>query len=216
MMTALTYFSIGKPKKMSYGRDKTMETGICKEAVTEAFLTKNGFTGDGVADLKHHGGLDRAVCVYPYEHYLQWQEEFGDTLPPSAFGENITVREALEADVAIGDIYQLGDAVIQVTQGRIPCNTINRRVGNPQMMKRMVETGFTGYLCRVLEEGSVYSDSEMTLLQKDPANITVLFGNETYFHHAKDVERMKKIIAVDALADDWRERFDTRLAKLTY
>lgn len=213
-MTVLTYFSIGKPKKMNYGAAKAMETAICKEAVEEAYLSKDGFHGDGVADLKHHGGLDRAVCVYPYEHYAQWQQEFGTALPPAAFGENVTVANLLEADVAIGDIYQLGEAVIQVTQGRIPCNTINRRVGQPQMMKRMVETGFTGYLCRVLEEGMVRSDSSMTLLKKDPATITVLFGNETYFHYAKDVERMKKIVAVDALADDWRERLEMRLAKV--
>ncbi|MBM7700464.1 MOSC domain-containing protein [Kurthia huakuii] len=213
-MPALTYFSIGKPKQMNYGTEKVMETAICKEAVEEAYLSKDGFHGDGVADLKHHGGLDRAVCVYPYEHYAQWQQEFGTALPPSAFGENVTVANLLEADVAIGDIYQLGDAVIQVTQGRIPCNTINRRVGQAQMMKRMVETGFTGYLCRVLEEGVVRSDSNMTLLKKDPANITVLFGNETYFHHAKDAARMRKMIAVEALADDWRERLDTRLAKV--
>lgn len=213
-MTTIQYFSVGKPKQMAYGDGKMMETGICKEAVTEAFLSKDGFNGDGIADTKHHGGPDRAVCVYPFEHYAMWEEEFGKTLPPAAFGENITVSGMLEADVAIGDIYKIGDAVIQITQGRIPCNTIDRRVGIKSMMKRMVETGFTGYLCRVLEEGTVRHDSEVTLLQKHDANVTVLFGNQTYFHDAKNVVAMQKIVAVDALAADWYERFDKRLTKL--
>lgn len=213
-MATIQYFSVGKPKQMPYGDGKTMETGICKEPVTEAFLSKDGFVGDGIADTKHHGGPDRAVCVYPFEHYAQWASEFGKTLPPAAFGENITVTGMLEQDVAIGDIYKLGDAVIQVTQGRIPCNTIDRRVGIPTMMKRMVETGFTGYLCRVLEEGTVHHRSELTLLQKHNDHITVLFGNQTYFHDAKNVEAMQKIIAVDALAADWYERLEKRLSKL--
>ena len=76
----------------------------------------------------------------------------------SAFGENITVTNMLEQNVHIGDIFRLGDAVIQITQGRIPCSTITKRTDMPPLLKRMVETGFTGYLCRVLEEGTVRKD----------------------------------------------------------
>lgn len=213
-MATIQYFSVGKPKQMTYGEGKSMETGICKEGVTEAFLSKDGFTGDGIADTKHHGGPDRAVCIYPFEHYAQWEIEFGKTLPPAAFGENLTVSGMLEKEVAIGDIYRIGEAVIQITQGRIPCNTIDRRVGISTMMKRMVETGFTGYLCRVLEEGNVRSDSPITLVEKHQDNVTVLFGNNTYFHDAKNVAAMEKIIHVDALAANWYERFDKRLQKL--
>lgn len=213
-MATIQYFSVGKPKQMTYGEGKSMETGICKEGVTEAFLSKDGFTGDGIADTKHHGGPDRAVCIYPFEHYAQWEIEFGKTLPPAAFGENLTVSGMLEKEVAIGDIYRVGEAVIQITQGRIPCNTIDRRVGISTMMKRMVETGFTGYLCRVLEEGNVRSDSPITLVEKHLDNVTVLFGNNTYFHDAKNVAAMEKIIHVDALAANWYERFDKRLQKL--
>lgn len=68
----LENFSIGKPKEMQYGDNKEVLTGICKETVQEAFLTVDGFKGDQVADLRYHGGLDRAVCLYPYEHYQLW------------------------------------------------------------------------------------------------------------------------------------------------
>lgn len=214
-MIELKNLSIGLPKQMKYYNDQQVETAICKDTVEEAFLTKDGFVGDGVADLKHHGGPDRAVCVYSYEHYSFWENEFGETLPSGAFGENITVTNMLECEVHVGDIFRLGDAVIQITQGRVPCSTISKRVNNPQILKRIVETGYTGYLCRVLEEGTVRSDSEITLLERHPKEVSILFGNELYFHRPKDIEGIKTILEVDELADKWKEELVKRLGKLT-
>ncbi|OCA85332.1 MOSC domain-containing protein [Pseudobacillus wudalianchiensis] len=210
----LKNFSIGLPKTMKYGNDQEMETGICKQAIEEAFLTKEGFRGDGVADLRYHGGTDRAVCVYPYEHYLLWEKEFARPLSPSTFGENITVTNMLEKDVCIGDTFRLGEAVIQVTQGRIPCSTITKRTNNPALLKRIVQTGFTGYLCRVLEEGIVRKDSNVTLLESHSKQVSILEANEIYFRNPKDSEGMKRILAVEELADEWKEMLTERLSKL--
>ena len=211
----LKNFSTGLPKKMKYGDDKEIDTGICKQTIEEAFLTKEGFQGDGVADLRYHGGPDRAVCVYPYEHYSLWEKEFKNTLPSSTFGENLTVTNMLEKDVYIGDIFRLGDAVIQITQGRIPCSTITKKTNNPSILKRMVQTGFTGYLCRVLEEGSVRKDSKITLLESHPKQVSILYGNEIYFHKQKDVEGIKRVLGVQELAYKWRKLLVNRLHKLT-
>lgn len=208
-------FSIGLPKKMKYGNGKEINTGIRKQTAEEAFLTKDGFQRDGVGDLKNHGGLDRAVCVYPYEHYLLWENEFGNALPPSTFGENLTVTNMLEKDVCVGDVFRLGEAIIQVTQGRIPCSTITKRTKNPSFLKRMVETGFTGYLCRVLEEGVVRKDSKITLLESHPRKVSILYGNEIYFYKQKDIEGIKRLLAVEELAEEWREPLMNRLNKLT-
>lgn len=214
-MMKLENFSIGKPKEMRYGNEMEIVTGICKETVEEAFLTVDGFHGDGVADLRHHGGLDRAVCVYPHEHYALWEEEFGESLPQSTFGENLTVSNMLEQDIYIGDIFQIGEAVIQVTQSRIPCSTITKRTGLPLILKRMIETGYTGYLCRVLEEGMIRHDSKIMLLKTDPARISVLFTNEVYFHQAKtNLDAVKRIVAVDALALKWQEGLEKRAGLL--
>lgn len=214
-MIEIKNLSIGLPKKLKYGDQKEIETGICKNSVEEAFLTKDGFIGDGVADLRYHGGPDRAVCVYPYEHYLLWEEEFGTALPSATFGENLTVMNMLEKAVHIGDIFQLGEAVIQITQGRIPCSTITKRTNNPLLLKRLVETGFTGYLCRVLEEGTVRKNSPITLIESDPHKVSVLYANEVYLHKPKDVEGIERILAVDALADNWKEFLTKRYKKLT-
>ncbi|HHW36145.1 MAG TPA: MOSC domain-containing protein [Bacillales bacterium] len=205
---------IGLPKIMKYGNDKEINTGICKQTTEGAFLTKEGFLGDGVADLRYHGGPDRAVCVYPFEHYLLWEKEFEEPLAPSNFGENLTVTNMLEKDVHIGDIFRLGEAIIQITQGRVPCSTITKRTNNPLLLKRMVQMGFTGYLCRVLEEGIVRKDSQITLLNSHPKQVSILYGNEIYFHRQKDIEGIKKILAVEELANEWKETLESRLNKL--
>jgi len=210
----LKTFSTGLPEKVKYGDNKEMETAICKQRTEEAFLAKQGFQGDGVADLRYHGGPDRAVCVYPYEHYLLWEQEFKNPLPASTFGENLTVTNMLEQDVCIGDIFRLGDAVIQITQGRIPCSTITKRTNTPLLLKRMVETGYTGYLCRVLEEGIVRRDSEIRLMESHPKQVSILFANQVYFHRPKDIEGIKKVLDVPELAEDWRERLTKRLENL--
>ena len=206
----LVTLATGLPKQICTSKGKELVTGICKETIEEAFLTVDGFKNDDVADKRHHGGPDRAICMYPHEHYAQWNNEFECVLPSAAFGENITASGMTESEVCIGDVFTLGDAVIQVTQGRIPCSTIDQRLGFP-VMKHMIQTGFTGYLCRVLKEGLVRSDDRIALHTKDPLGVTVLEANTTYFHNPKDVEGIQRVLAIGALADDWRDKFGKRL-----
>ena len=206
--------SIGTPTTLIYENGKELNTGICKDSVIDAFLTKNGFIGDGVANLRFHGGPDRAVCIYPYEHYALWESEFKSTLPVSAFGENLTVTNMLEKDVHIGDVFQVGEAVIQITQSRIPCNTITKRTNLSLLLKRMVETGYTGYLCRVLEEGVVREDSQITLLKQHHKKMSVLVTNDIYFQRLKDKESIQKLLDIEELATKWRESLTVRLEKI--
>lgn len=210
----LQALSIGMPRSLKTVDGKDFVSAICKQAADEAFLSVDGFKGDGIADTKHHGGPDRAVCMYSEEHYALWEKQFSCTLSPSTFGENLTVGGMLEDKVCIGDIYQVGDAVIQVTQGRVPCSTISQRTGLPGLMKEMIKTGLTGYLCRVVEEGMVHSNSTITLLQRDPNNVSILYANEVYFQRPKDQDGLKRILAVDALADEWKDMLMKRLEKL--
>jgi len=205
--------TVGMPKELVDSKGRSMITGIEKQRVQEVYLSSQGFEGDDVADKKHHGGPDRAVCLYPAEHYIQWEQELGKTLPVAAFGENLTVTNMLESDVCIGDIYKIGDAVIQITQGRIPCSTIDRYTEANTLLKRLIETGYTGFLARVLEEGTICADSTIELVEKHPARISVLYCNEVYFKN-NDAIAMKQIQAVDALAEDWKEKLEKRIQVL--
>ena len=208
-------FAIGLPERMTYGNGKEMETAIRKQQVQEAFLTKDGFQGDGVADTKHHGGPERAVCIFPYEHYEFWNNYFDTELPRAAFGENLTVTNMLEQDIHIGDIFQIGEAVIQVTQGRVPCQVIDRRLDMKPLLKEMVKTGYTGYLCRVLEEGMIRADSTIRKVAKDPQQVSVLYANEVNYHRPKDIDGIVKVLEAEELADEWRQFLTKRLIKLT-
>lgn len=211
----IKYLAVGMPKQMKVGTGGEMLTGIQKQQVDEAYLYRNGFVSDDAADKKNHGGPDRAVCLYPSAHYSTWEREFHTHLDRSAFGENITVKHLTEERVCLGDVYQLGRAVIQVTQGRIPCDTINKRTGIPGLMTRLVETGYTGFLCRVLEEGNVRAEDGMKLLERERVRISVLYANYTYFHDPANRAALEHILQVRPLADHWRSKLEKRLQKLS-
>ncbi len=153
------------------------------------------------------------MCIYPYEHYDVWETEFNTTLPVPAFGENLTVTHMLEQDVCIGDIYEVGETVLQVTQGRIPCNTISKRNQIDMMLTRIVETSFTGYFMKVLKEGTIQSDSNIQLIERHPEQVSVLFANQILFHDRDNIEGIKRILNVDALAEVWQTKLNRLLNK---
>ena len=119
-------------------------------------VTPTGIEGDGQADLVNHGGVDKAICVYPLAHYPHWQEMIGRELSPAAFGENFTVDGLTEADVCIGDTWRVGeDVLVQVSQPRQPCWKLARRWQRKTLALEVQESGKTGWYFRVLEEGTV-------------------------------------------------------------
>jgi MOSC domain-containing protein YiiM len=199
--------NIGLPGKETF-HGKEITTGICKQPVTkELFLRKMGFEGDGVADLKHHGGFDKAVCVYSLEHYPYWEKVLGIKLTHAAFGENLSVSNLHEDDVCIGDIFQLGTSVVQVSQPRQPCRTLAARYGRNDMIKLVVKSGRTGFYFRVMEEGAVEKGDTLILKERDAHNITVSFANRIYHHDRNNYEGIEKVIAVPALSASWQQSF---------
>ncbi|MFJ7929558.1 MOSC domain-containing protein [Peribacillus sp. NPDC096448] len=198
--------AVGKPKEYDWNNKKEV-SAIGKSFVHVVELKKSGLVGDDVANHKFHGGIDRAVCLYPFEHYSYWEKIFQKKLAPPAFGENITATGMLEEQVCIGDIFKIGDTILQVTQGRVPCATISKYNQEKHFLKKVVETTLTGYFFRVLVEGSMNCDSEINLVEKDSKEISVSFATQILFHRQQDKTSIEKILTVDALAEDWRNRF---------
>ncbi len=193
------------PKNSVY-KDATYLSGIWKEQCEELFVGFDQISGDQVANPEYHGGSERVVCVYPFEHYAHWKNVFDKTLTPSAFGENLTVLGMKEDQVCIGDVYQIGEAVLQVSQGRYPCSTINKRNNNNLLLKRIVGTGYTGYFFRVLEEGKITADSQIKKLVSHPEQITVSSIHHLYFHDpSPSMEVIEKIVGIEELAGQWRK-----------
>jgi MOSC domain-containing protein YiiM len=201
----LIFLSKGLPKNKVY-KDEAYVSGIWKEQCQVLDVGFNQINGDQVANPEYHGGSDRVVCVYPFEHYAHWETVFGETLPASAFGENLTITGMKEDQVCIGDVFQIGEAVLQVSQGRYPCSTINKRNHNHLLLKRIIETGYTGYFFRVLEEGKITADSRIHKLLSHPAQITVASVHHLYFHDkSPSMEIIEKILSVEELAGQWRK-----------
>ena len=136
-------------------------------------LRFGNFDGDRQADRVNHGGLEKAVCVYPFDHYPYWSRQLGGDLRPGAFSENLTVSGAIETEVCVGDVFRIGEASVQVSQPRMPCAKLAGKNGAKMLPKLMVNVGYTGFYMRVLSEG---------LLLRATASI---FSSPPRAHHSR-------------------------------
>ncbi|HZH62282.1 MAG TPA: MOSC domain-containing protein [Metabacillus sp.] len=201
----IVWLSKGTPSTLTY-KGKEFRSGIAKNQVNKLKITSKGIIGDDVENHEFHGGTERVICVYAYEHYEYWEQLYQQSLPKAAFGENLTLKGMREQDVCVGDIYQIGEAVIQVSQGRFPCSTINKYTNIHTLLNKIIEHGYTGYFFRVLEEGFIYSDSAIKLLNKHPKEISISTIHHTYFHDKSNLAQIESILSLDALSEEWMLR----------
>jgi MOSC domain-containing protein YiiM len=206
--------NVGLPRTVRWkGRD--VSTGIFKEPVEDRVsLRRLNLDGDRQADLSVHGGPAKAVYAYPLEHYAFWRRELEEKLPFGAFGENLTVEGLpLEEEVAVGDRFRVGTAELVVTQPRLPCYKLGLRFGREDMVKRFLASRRTGYYLAVEVEGNVGPGDPVELIASDPARIPVAEITRVYASDRNDRATIERLIALDALPDDWRSYFEKQLAK---
>ena len=204
--------NVGKPKEMDFGK-KSVSTGIFKEPISQTvFLSSRNFTGDGQGDLVHHGGVHKAVCVYPHEHYSHWERVLERTLPYGAFGENLTLTGMTEEDVCIGDSFQLGEAMVQVSQPRQPCFKLALVYERKDLPLLVQDTGFTGFYFRVLREGLVSPMDTLIPLTRQVHAISVSEANRLMHHDKQDLEGVRRLLEVEELSPSWRKTFEKRVA----
>ncbi|MFB4321743.1 MOSC domain-containing protein [Priestia sp. BR_2] len=212
MTMGIVSLNVGKPVTVDY-QGKDLSTGIYKQPVEgPLFLSSLNFEGDGQADLINHGGLDKAVCAYPSEHYPYWERSLCKPMPYAAFGENLTLRGLLEDEVCIGDVYRIGGAVLQVSQPRYPCFKLSQKHGVKDMPARVLNTGYSGFYFRVLEEGRVSADSPVTRLDSQASGITVLEVLRMMKDGRKDEQGLERMLEIDELASSLKSQFRTWLA----
>lgn len=147
---------VGMPRIVEY-RGEPVATGIFKEPVDGAVkVNELNLEGDGQADLRVHGGVNKAVYVYPSEHYEYWRRQLPNAdLPWGAFGENLTIVGLLESDVKPGDRLTIGSAEFAVTQPRYPCYKLGIKFGHSDMEKRFAKSGRTGFYLSVAKMGEL-------------------------------------------------------------
>jgi MOSC domain-containing protein YiiM len=212
MRGTLLALNVGRVGVLANGR-RPVESAFEKTAVAGPLeLGREGLPGDEHA-WDQHGGPDMAVLVYAHEHYSFWADDYGLELPPSgAFGENFTTRGLVETEVCIGDVFRVGAAVVQVSQPRSPCFKIAARYGIRDLPIRVQESGYTGFLLRVLEEGPVRTGDDVRLERGDEHGMTVAEANRIAHVDRRDMDGARRLLAVPALADGMRSKLMRRVA----
>lgn len=174
------------------------------------YLTVTGFEGDEQGDRKHHGGPEKAVCCYPGENYEAWRAD-GFELPVGAFFENLTLRGAPESLVFLGDVFEIGTALVQVTQPRRPCTTVSKRWQSRQLPQLMQRTGRCGYYLRVLREGRVTAGDPVRFVRRLPGAVSVAEVNRVMNVDRDDAAGMRRLLAAPELPAKWRAQLRRRL-----
>jgi MOSC domain-containing protein YiiM len=176
-------------------------------------VTRLGLVGDEHADLRIHGGVDKAVHCYPWPHYALWREELPglDLLHrPGAFGENFSVEGLDEHTVCIGDRWRIGSAEFEVSQGRQPCQKLNLRFEVPHMAARVQQTARAGWYFRVIEPGIVRASDALELRARPHPAHSVASLLELIRDRETDAGKLAAVLELP-LTSSWRRLFERRV-----
>lgn len=214
----LLSIQVGLPRQMQMhdsGKDKekVWRSAIYKEQVEgPLWLDGLNLAGDKQSDLRVHGGPDRAVLGYSAEHYAVWREELErPELTYGSFGENFTISGLSEETAYIGDIYQLGEVQLQVSQPRQPCWKLELRIGVEDMISRVHKRVWGGWYFRVLKQGYVEPKQPLTLLERPCPQWTVKRAYTIMTKRRKDQSALRELVACPYLSADWHRYLTERL-----
>lgn len=188
------------------GIDKQPRAGLIR-------ITEWGLAGDEQGDLRVHGGIDKAVHHYPFEHYASWRDEMGAhpmLEAPGAFGENISTQGLTEATVCLGDRFELGDVLLEVSQGRQPCWKLNDRFGVPDMARRVQDSGRSGWYYRVLHAGHAQAGDALTLIERPHPGWPLARLAALLYQRVLDPAQLEPALELP-LVPSWRKIIERRL-----
>jgi MOSC domain-containing protein YiiM len=213
----LVSVNVGRPGYLGERRGHMVESGIRKKPVSETVIAVSltNLDGDGQADLRNHGGFEKAVYAYPTDHLPAWSIELNADAPygPGSFGENLSTAGWLGHDVYIGDVWQWGDAVLQVCQPRYPCFKLGMTLNRPAVVKSMVRTARTGWYLRVLERGEAPVAGPIAVIERGAGAVTV---SEVHWARLPDapVALIERVASAPALAAGLRSGLQQSLMSL--
>jgi MOSC domain-containing protein YiiM len=204
--------NVGLPREVEW-RGKTVTTGIYKNPIGGRVPIRTlNLDGDRQADLRVHGGRDKAVYAYPSEFYELWSRERPELdFGPGTFGENLTTEGLLDEDVSIGDRFRVGTAVLVVTQPRLPCFKLGIKMGRDEFVTEFLERGVLGFYLAVAREGEVAAGDPIVELERDPRAFPVTEIARLYARDRDDSQGMQRAADLDVLPESWRNYFRKRL-----
>lgn len=174
---------IARPTTLDTGRG-VITTGIVKQPIDKARFEADGVVGDHIGNTRHHGGADQAVYSYSSEDYSWWEERLGRSLTPGTFGENLTLSTFGEEPIRVGDRFDVGDTVLEVTSPRIPCGTFSARMEIADWVKQFQEARRPGWYARVVSEGVVHAGDVVTRVAAPDTNVEIMAIQDIYYDHS--------------------------------
>ncbi|PTL93800.1 MOSC domain-containing protein [Halomonas litopenaei] len=191
------------------------KSGIYKVAAAEPqWLSRLGLSNDSQANQVDHGGVDRALCHYCADHYPRWNERYPDAgvvLEAGVLGENIASQGADEREVRIGDVYRIGEALVQVTQPRQPCAKVDARTGQPGLARAFMQEARMGWLYRVLEEGWIAPGPVIEVVERGDERWSVEACWRVLEDRRAPLDTMAELHGVEALAQHWKDQLVRRM-----
>ncbi|GAA4498070.1 MOSC domain-containing protein [Hymenobacter ginsengisoli] len=205
--------NISLPQEVPW-QGKLVRTSIFKQPIAGAVAVQaEHLAGDGQADLRVHGGRDKAVYAYPQEHWAYWQQVLpAAQLVPGAFGENLTTTGLLEAEVRVGDCFQIGTVVLLAVQPRQPCFKLAIRLGRPSIVREFEAAGRNGIYFRVQQTGVLSAGDAITLIERSPYPVTIQDMANCLTADSYDQDKVQALLATPYLSASWRERLTRLLA----
>src|SRR5712692_4818087 len=212
----LASLNVGLPRLLAW-KGASFKTGIFKKAVDgRIMLRETNLDGDQQADLTVHGGVNKAVYVYPSEHYGYWRADLpGVDLPWGMFGENFTTEGLLEEAVYIGDRFRIGETEVMATEPRMPCYKLGIKFGRADIIKRFLASRRTGFYFAVVREGMVGAGDAAELIEREQQEISVADITSLYGFEKNDLKSLRRAIELEALPDNWKGYFRHQLEKQT-
>ena len=205
--------NVGLPREVEW-RGKTITTGIYKEPVAwPVAIRALNLDGDRQADLRVHGGRDKAVYVYPSEFYELWSRERPELhFRPGTFGENLTTEGLPDENVSVGDRFRVGTAELVVTQPRLPCFKLGIKMGRDEFVTEFLERGLYGFYFAVVRDGEVEPGDPIVELGRDPRGFRVAEIARLFARDRDDFEAMQRAADLDVLPESWRGYFRRRVS----
>ena len=207
--------NVGQPRFVGW-KGEMIETAIFKASVAgPVVVAGTNLAGDRQADLKVHGGVDKAVYAYAAEHYPRWRSELNrEDMPWGMFGENLTTEGLDESTVRIGDRLAIGTAEFEVSQPRLPCSKIGLRFGRADMVKLFLQSRRLGFYLRVRREGTIEAGNAIGVTAGDPAAPTIADLALLESTGRDDVTLLERAVRAPALTESWRQRYREQLERI--
>jgi ferredoxin-NADP reductase/MOSC domain-containing protein YiiM len=213
-MATLTSVNVGLPKDIVW-KNRTVYSGLGKQPVDGPQMVRRlNIDGDGQGDLGGHGGENRAVLVYQADSYRHWAKELDrDDLMPGLLGENLTVDGLPDDEVCIGDRYQIGQAVFEVTQPRVTCYRAGIRIGEPRMAALLVSHRRPGFYCRVVTEGVIEAGQNIVKISAGPEQVTIAEMNALLYLPGHPRDALERALKIPALSPGWKTSLQSLAAQ---